>query len=170
LSSKPNAWLTRRVRLTLGLSIAVVIIDQSTKALALANLQSYRRVPAIGDLLGWYLTFNDSAAFSIGFGATWFFTIISALAVLALIWAAPKMQNTSWAVTAGVLLGGVSGNLIDRLTRAPGFPNGQVIDFIQIPFNFPIFNFADICISIVMALVVFRVFRGDKIGGTESSS
>jgi signal peptidase II len=119
----------------------------------------------LGDVLGWYLTFNDSAAFSLGFGATWIFTIISAIAVLALIWFAPKMHTPGWSASAGILLGGVLGNLIDRLTKAPGFPNGQVVDFIQIPFNFPIFNFADICISGVMTLVVIRVFRGDTIGG-----
>jgi len=58
--------------------------------------------------------------------------------------------------------------LIDRVSKAPGFPNGQVVDFIQIPFNFPIFNIADIFICSVMAFTVIRVFRGDKIGQPRS--
>ena len=122
----------------------------------------------LGDALGWYLTFNDSAAFSIGFGATWIFTIISAAAVLALIWFTPQMRTVGWASAAGLLLGGVTGNLIDRVSKTPGFPNGQVVDFIQIPFNFPIFNIADIFISCVMAFTVIRVFSGYKIGQPHS--
>jgi signal peptidase II len=86
------------------------------------------------------------------------------LAVLALIWFTPRMQTVSWAISSGLLLGGVTGNLIDRLTKSPGFPNGQVVDFIQIPLNFPIFNVADIFISGMMVWVVIRVFRGEKIG------
>ena len=162
-------WLNKRVWLSLGIAVGIVAIDQLTKALALASLESYTRVSVLGDVLGWYLTFNDSAAFSIGFGATWFFTGVSTLAVLAIIWFSPRMKTIGWSAAAGILLGGVAGNLVDRLTKSPGFPNGQVVDFIQIPFNFPIFNFADICISGVMIFAVVRILRGDKIGGVKPS-
>jgi signal peptidase II len=151
--------------LVFGIAIFALTLDQATKILAISTLEPRVRVNAIGDLLGWYLTFNDSAAFSIGGGVTWIFTAISSLAVLALIWFVPRIQTLGWAVMAGFLLGGVGGNLVDRLTRDPGFPNGHVVDFIQIPFNFPIFNFADCCVSVVMALVVVRILRGDSIGG-----
>jgi len=164
LFAERNKWLSRQVWLSFALAVAVIFLDQLTKAIALSSLQSYQRVPVLGDWLGWYLTFNDSAAFSLGFGATWFFTIVSTLAVLALIWFTPRMQTVSWAISSGLLLGGVTGNLIDRLTKSPGFPNGQVVDFIQIPLNFPIFNVADIFISGMMVWVVIRVFRGEKIG------
>jgi signal peptidase II len=157
--------LSRRTLLVFVIAIIALAVDQSTKILALNTLTERVRVEALGDILGWYLTFNDSAAFSIGVGATWIFSLISSLAVLALIWFVPRIQTTGWAVMAGFLLGGVAGNLIDRLTRAPGFPNGHVVDFIQIPFNFPIFNFADCCVTIVMTLVVIRIFRGETIGG-----
>jgi signal peptidase II len=77
------------------------------------------------------------------------------------------VHNRLWLVLAGVLGGGILGNLIDRLVREPGFANGHVVDFIQIPFNFPIFNFADICISVGMTLVAWRIIAGDKIGGSK---
>lgn len=163
LSSK--VWLSRRSLLVFVIALIALVADQATKILALNTLTKQVRVDAFGDILGWYLTFNDSAAFSIGLGATWVFTLISSLAVLALIWFVPKIQTTGWAVMAGFLLGGVAGNLIDRLTRAPGFPNGQVVDFIQIPFGFPIFNLADCCVTVVMSIVVIRIFRGETIGG-----
>lgn len=147
------------------IALIALAMDQATKILALNTLTSQVRVDALGDILGWYLTFNDSAAFSIGLGATWIFTLISSVAALALIWFVPRIQTTGWAVMAGFLLGGVAGNLVDRLTRAPGFPNGQVVDFIQVPFGFPIFNLADCCVTVVMSFVVIRIFRGETIGG-----
>lgn len=118
----------------------------------------------IGTLVRLNLVYNDSAAFSIGFGATWVFTIISSVAVLVLLWFSPKVETTGWAVMAGVLLGGVSGNLIDRYLREPGIGIGHVVDYIQIPFNFPIFNIADIAIFTICSLSVIRVMRGDQIG------
>lgn len=65
----------------------------------------------------------------------------------------------------GLALGGVVGNLIDRLTRDPGFPNGKVVDFIQIPFNFPIFNIADSAICVAAFLITLQVVRGVPFGG-----
>jgi signal peptidase II len=58
----------------------------------------------------------------------------------------------------------VVGNLVDRVTREPGFPNGHVIDFLQLPFGFPIFNLADTSIVIAMSIVVVRILRGHKVG------
>lgn len=67
----------------------------------------------------------------------------------------------------GIFLGGVVGNLIDRLIREPSFGNGHVVDFIQIPFDFPIFNLADIFIVSMAILAVIRVMRGEHLGGIE---
>lgn len=55
--------------------------------------------------------------------------------------------------------------MIDRLTQPPGFGSGHVIDFLQIPFNFPIFNVADIAISSVATVAIIRILLGHKIGG-----
>ena len=148
-----------------AIALALVLVDQFTKWLALENLEPGRIVPVVGDLLAWRLTFNDSAGFSLGFGVTWFFTLLSTTAFLILILRAHKVHNTLWLILAGVIGGGIVGNLVDRLTREPGFANGHVVDFIQIPFNFPIFNFADICISVGMTLVAWRIMSGDKLGG-----
>jgi signal peptidase II len=149
------------------IALALVLVDQVTKWLALENLEPGRIVPVLGDVLAWRLTFNDSAGFSLGFGVTWFFTLLSTAAFSILILRAHKVHNRLWLILAGVLGGGILGNLIDRLVREPGFANGHVVDFIQIPFNFPIFNFADICISVGMTLVAWRIIAGDKIGGAK---
>jgi signal peptidase II len=142
----------------------VVGLDQYLKNFLIETLKPGQPIDFLGSLVKLNLVFNDSAAFSIGFGATWIFTIISSSAVLFLVWFSFKIETTGWSVMAGVLLGGVTGNLIDRLIREPGFAVGHVVDYIQIPFNFPIFNLADIAIFIICSLSVVRVMRGDQIG------
>jgi signal peptidase II len=111
--------------------------------------------------------YNDSAAFGLGFGYTWILAVISAIAALATIWYSRNLESMSWSMMIGVFLGGVVGNLIDRLTREPSFGNGHVVDFIQIPMNFPIFNLADTFIVSMAILTVVRVMRGESIGGIE---
>lgn len=142
----------------------VVFLDQFSKALVIANFKPGQLSPMIGDLVKFNLVFNDSAAFSIGFGATAIFAVISSLAALALLWYSTRVETRSWAILLGVALGGVTGNLVDRLTREPSFGNGLVVDFIQIPFNFPVFNIADSAIFVVAVVTVIRVMRGDRIG------
>lgn len=151
--------------LFLGVAVFIVLIDQLTKKLAVANLHPFESVSFIADLVRFNLVFNDSAAFSLGGSATWVFTLLSSLAALALLWFGPKFRTTGWLILIGLALGGVVGNLMDRLFRNPGFPNGHVVDFIQIPFNFPIFNFADSAITIAAAIIAIRIIRGEKLGG-----
>ena len=157
VSSRRAIWVS-------GFAALIVLLDQTAKALVLANLQPGRYYDVLGPVLRWYLVRNDSAAFSLGGGVTWIFTIFSAVAAVAVIWSSQKAQTRSWAILAGVLLGGILGNLIDRVSREPGFPNGHVIDFISLPFNFAIFNLADSAIVVVAAITVIRVMRGERIG------
>jgi signal peptidase II len=146
-------------------ALLVIALDQTSKALAIANLTPQVSYEAIGSLLRLYLTYNDSAAFSIGFGQTWIFAIIGFVALVCLVWYLLFMVETkSWAIIGGILAGGIAGNLIDRLFREPGFGQGLVVDFIQIPFNFPIFNLADSAIVCVAVTVVIRVMLGHPIG------
>ena len=150
----------------LGVATLVIILDQVSKALVIQFLELHSPVTVIPEVLNFTLAFNDRAAFSLGGGNTWVFTVISSLVALALLWFGPKFKNTLWLTLGGLALGGVSGNLIDRLFRSPGFPNGHVIDFIQIPFNFPIFNIADMAITSAAFLIALRVVVGDKFGGS----
>ena len=151
--------------LYLVVALVLIAVDQFTKNLAIATLQPGINNPVVGELLSWRLIYNDSAAFSLGFGQTWILAVLAAAATLATIWFSGRITSRSWAVMAGTFLAGVVGNLIDRLIREPSFGNGHVVDFIQIPFNFPVFNLADIFIVSMATLAVFRVFRGENLGG-----
>jgi signal peptidase II len=159
--AKVSRWLY------LVVALVALTVDQFTKNLAIANLELGTSYPVIGDLLSWTLLYNDSAAFGLGFGYTWILAVTSAIAALATIWFSRKLESISWSLMIGVFLGGVVGNLIDRLVREPSFGNGHVVDFIQIPLNFPIFNLADIFIVSMAILSVVRVMRGENLGGIE---
>ena len=161
--SKSKATVSRW--LFVAVALALISVDQFTKNLAIASLKLGVDYPVLGEALTWRLVYNDSAAFSLGFGQTWILAVIAAAATLATIWYARKITSVSWALMAGVFLAGVVGNLIDRLIREPSFGNGHVVDFIRIPFNFPVFNLADIFIVSMATLTVIRVFRGENLGG-----
>lgn len=151
----------------LGVAIGVITLDQLTKEFALRFLELYEPMPVLPGILNFTLAFNDRAAFSLGGANTWVFTLMASLACLVLLWLGPKFKTKTWLILGGFALGGVGGNLIDRLFRDPGFPNGHVVDFIQIPFNFPIFNIADMAISSAAFLIALKVVRGEKFGGSK---
>ncbi len=153
--------------ISLGTALSIIFLDQLTKLLALEYLKPFETVEVLGSVLQFTLVFNDRAAFSLGGSTTWFFTLTSSLASLALLYFVPRFRSKSWLILGGAALGGVVGNLIDRLTKDPGFPNGHVVDFIQIPFNFPIFNVADMAITLSALVIATRFIRGERLGGSK---
>jgi signal peptidase II len=152
--------------LLFGVSASLIVaIDQLTKFWAEASLVGQGSIPVIGELLQFRLAYNNAAAFSLGVGATWVLTTISLVASIALIALSPRVKTMTWALIGGMALGGAVGNLIDRAFKQPEFFNGHVVDFIQIPFNFPIFNLADTFLVIAVSLAILRTLLGDEIGG-----
>lgn len=150
------------------LAVLVLAADQFTKYLAIENLPPEEPVPVLGDFLIFYLVRNPGAAFSLGEGVTWIFTIALAAVAGIIVWlAATRVRSMLWAVALGLLLGGVLGNLTDRLFRQPGFPVGHVVDFINTPWMMPaIYNVADIFIVSMMIAVALLVLVGPHLDGT----
>lgn len=159
-----SATSARRIAY-LPIALVVIALDQATKFWAEAELVGRGSVPVIGELLQFRLAYNDAAAFSLGVGATWILTTISLVASIALTYYGAKAKTFTWTIIAGLALGGAAGNLIDRAFKAPAFFNGHVVDFLQIPFNFPIFNLADTFLVTAVALAILRTLLGDEIGG-----
>ena len=146
----------------------VLAADQLAKNAAIAGLPSERVVPIIGDFLQFYLVRNPGAAFSLGEGVTWLFTIALAVVAGVIVYlAVRRVRSRLWAIVLGLLLGGVLGNLTDRLLREPGFPVGHVVDFISTPWMMPaIYNVADMFIVTMMISVAVLVLVGLKLDGT----
>lgn len=164
--SNPVRRSSAKSALFFGIAALVVLLDQVAKRLAETYLVD-GPVTVIDYWLTFRLAYNDAAAFSLGFGQTWILALIATVAILLLLWFGPRVANLKWAVIAALVLGGATGNWLDRLFQEPGFLNGHVIDYIQIPFNFPIFNIADIALVIGVGLGIIRVLVGDELGGHE---
>lgn len=141
--------------------------DQFVKYLTVANLPVQEPVPVLGEFLQLYFIRNSGAAFSLGSEVTWIFTIALSVVAVVIIWKALGLRSRLWAVVLGCLLGGVLGNLTDRLFREPGFGVGHVVDMISMPWMLPaIFNVADIFIVTGMISVALLVVFGLRFDGT----
>nr|WP_249290949.1 signal peptidase II [Leucobacter manosquensis] len=157
--------------LLIGVAAAVFAADQLVKNWVVAHLVEGQTVPVLGEFLRWHFVRNPGAAFSFATGSTWIFTILAAIVVVVILWQIRRLRSTPWGLFLGLLLGGVLGNLTDRLTREPGFPQGHVIDFISTPwmwlgFNEAIYNIADIAIVSGMVLFVIISLLGVNIDGS----
>jgi len=163
---KFRAWV-------LGVATAIVVLDQGTKALAVAHLEA-RMTPVvlvgavfghgIGPLLRLTFARNSGAAFSIGAGMTWLFALL-AVAISVVIWrVSRRLGSVWWSVAFGLMLGGALGNLIDRIFRSPGHFQGHVVDFIALP-HFAVFNIADSAITCSAVLMVVLVILGVDLSG-----
>jgi signal peptidase II len=158
-----------RVRLLLGVAVFVITADVISKAIAVAHIREHTDIHLIGTLLMLTLTRNGGAAFNLGgTSMTIVFTAIAAGVVVYILRAARNLRSVSWAITLGLLLGGATGNLIDRIFRAPGPFRGDVIDWIELP-HWPVFNIADSSIVCAGVLVVLLTLRGIRLDGTRPS-
>jgi signal peptidase II len=146
-------------------ALCVYLVDQIAKVLVVSNLYEGQQVQVLGQLLQFHFVKNPGAAFSIGSGSTWIFSIVGVGVLGFVIWYAPRIRSTAWAVLFGLLLGGLLGNLTDRLFREPGFGVGHVVDFLQIPLLPAIFNLADVAIVSSMVLFLILTLRGVGLDG-----
>ena len=162
----PQPVRSRRRYLLLFAAIASVayVVDVLSKVVAVERLSGQPPVELVGHYFSLYLARNPGAAFSTGTSYTLVLSFIAIAASLAVIWVARRLGSTGWAIALGFLLGGVAGNLTDRIFRSPGPLRGHVIDFFMFP-NFPVFNVADICINIAAGVIILQALRGVRVDG-----
>jgi signal peptidase II len=155
------------MRLIFAVVAAVgLAIDQVTKIIAVRLLDPADPPVLLGGLLILRLIRNPGAAFSLGESFTIVFALLAVAVVgFVLIKLAPLVDHPGWAVALGLLVAGVSGNLMDRVFRTPGPLHGHVVDFFQLP-RFAIFNVADICItSAAVLIMILAVIKNVGIDG-----
>jgi signal peptidase II len=150
-----------------GVAVAAYALDLGSKQWALSALAD-GDIAVLGDWFTLHLTFNPGAAFSTGTGFTIVFTVLAMVAVCVVLWLSRRVRTTGWALALGFLLGGVSGNLTDRLVRDPEPLHGHVVDFLMLP-SWPVFNVADMCINIAAGLIILQTFRGIRLDGSRES-
>ena len=158
----------RRLRLLFAaVALTAYGIDLATKQWAVRVLPG-GDIHVFGDWFVLHLTFNPGAAFSTGTQFTMALSFLAIAAVLAVLWFSRRLGSLGWALGLGLLLGGVSGNLTDRIFRDPGPMRGHVVDLFMLP-NWPVFNVADICINVAAGVIILQTLRGVSLDGSRAA-
>lgn len=145
------------------LIVLLIVADQVTKALIAASPEQFGNLEVIHDFF--YITYvkNTGAAWSMLAGQRVFLSLLAAVAILVMIFYMNKMlkeDNKLSAFALALMIAGAAGNLIDRLMF------GYVRDFLNFyifGYDFPVFNVADICLSVgVFLLIISTIFEKDQ--------
>lgn len=141
------------------LAALLIVIDQLSKWAILQNFELYEEKILLPGFLSLFYIQNRGAAWGIFEGRMIFFYIITVFVVGYLIYMFHKEKTDSKlvGVSFSLILAGAIGNFIDRLM------NGFVVDMFRLDFvNFPIFNVADMCLTIGVALMLIHVLFFEK--------
>ena len=151
-------------RLFLMVAAVVVVLDAITKAIAEAYLPGVAGVPVLGEFFQLRLVYNQGAAFGLHLGplSRWFFLgfAIVAVGVLNLLSRSADPGDWTRQLACGLVAGGATGNLIDRIRSARG-----VVDFLDFgigAYRWPTFNVADIAVSCGAIALVISMWREDS--------
>lgn len=155
----------RKLAVVIGVAVTVLALDVATKVIVVGTLSHRRPIRLLDGLLTLRLLRNSGAAFSVGTSMTIVFTVIAAAVIVYILRAARKLRSLPWAITLGLLLGGATGNLADRIFRSPGVFRGDVVDWIELP-HWPVFNLADSAIVCGGVMAVLLAARGIHLDGT----
>lgn len=175
--------MPRLLPLILKISLPLLVLDQVTKWWIVLNLHYGEVRPVIDGFFNINRVHNQGVAFGIGNGTTWapvVFLIVPfiALTVVNVLWKKDAFVGLAkW--SAPLLVAGVLGNLLDRLTQGffleafvhEGFwtrlSKGYVVDFLDftlpvINYRWPSFNVADSCICIAASLLFLSAFQAES--------
>ena len=138
-------------------ALTLLLADQLSKALVVANLAVGERVGVVGDLVQIWHAQNRGAAFSLFQGGGIFFLVVSVASVaMVAYFHRSLLARPLWVhIVLGIVLGGTLGNFIDRLRQ------GYVTDWLSVGFGdtrFPTFNVADSSITVGIGLLVLYLF------------
>ena len=153
----PRQRLRYRLNYTVvAVAIGVTLADALTKYWARHTLAHHAR-HVLGPL--WLrLTYNSGISFSINSSGPLVTTIATLLIAIVVVAVGLNASDGLAAVGFGLLIGGGVANVIDRLAARPH----EVTDFIAVS-TFPVFNLADVSITIGFLVLVIAAVRGDRL-------
>lgn len=138
-----------------------ILLDQIVKYIVVQNMQLASSIHIIRNFFRITYVENTGAAWSILSGNRIFLILISIIVLGFFLYYLLKKEtiNKTESIVYGILVGGILGNLIDRIHY------GYVIDFLDFNFlsySFPVFNIADMCIVISGILLIIKVWKEEK--------
>ena len=138
------------------LILAVVVADQLTKQWVL-NVLSDGKVVKLFWTLQFNLVFNSGMAFSQGHGVGRIIGVLAIFVVIGLLMSLRDAKVLATVIGTGLLVGGATGNILDRLFRGGGWMGGSVVDFIDLQW-FPVFNVADSAVTVGAGFLILGAF------------
>ena len=151
-----------------GLSAAIVVLDQVTKVLVQQTLPLYQPVPVLGDFFRLTYIYNPGAAFGLQVGplSRYIFLILTVVCVAVLIawFRGTPSSDVLRLLAISLVCAGAVGNFIDRVRSERG-----VIDFFDFgmgDMRWPVFNIADIGVTVGAVLLAVSLWREDQNGST----
>jgi len=138
----------------------IIALDQWTKFLVRSNLDlqeswsPWKWLAPYARIVNWK---NTGAAFGMFQDLNPVFAVLAVVVTLAILYYFPRVAKEDWPlrIALSMQMGGAIGNLIDRLTQ------GFVTDFVSIG-RFAVFNVADSCISVGVAVLVVGIWLRDR--------
>ena len=143
---------------------AAFALDQYTKHVVITQFGPGESRAAIPHVLYWTFVENFRGAFGL-FGDRAWLLVLMALVVLAVFYYAFRdaaAQSALVRIAFGGIVGGAVGNIVDR------FHYGFVVDFIDLRW-WPVFNVADSCITVGVALLILSSLRREPAGARARS-
>lgn len=134
--------------------LAIIVIDQISKFYAVNYVKSLPSVNVINNLLRFVYVENYGAAFGMLQNCKFLFIVVTIIIMIVCFYLYQKNKGKSKLLDVALIcfIGGGIGNFIDRILY------GYVVDFISLSFFAPVFNLADIFISIGAVLIVIYSF------------
>jgi signal peptidase II len=159
----------RRVGLIGLVAVIVFALDRVTKTWVEQNIALGEARPVFGEYARLVHTQNTGAAFGLLPERTTLLSVLSVVAVLAILYYYRQIASNSplIATTLGMQLGGAFGNLVDRVRQ------GYVVDFVDVGvpgvWRFWAFNVADSSIVVGIILVTFLLWQEERKGAAKQA-
>lgn len=134
------------------LALAVVVLDQVTKTWAVSELADGRTIDVVWTLR-FALGYNSGFAFSTGTGWGPWIGLAAVAIVVVMSVAMHRSDSVRARLALSLIIGGATGNIVDRMFREDGWMRGRVVDFVDFQW-FPVFNVADSAITVGGILLV----------------
>lgn len=147
--------------ISLIIAVLVVIIDQVSKYLVVSNMDLHDSISVIPKILNFEYVLNDGMAGGIGGGFSWLFVVITLIVsgVMIYFMTNKEFKHPLYFVSAGLIIGGGIGNMIDRIVNG-----GKVVDFLLLsffPFNCNLADYAITAGTVILAVFII-FFYGKK--------
>ncbi len=149
------------------ISLIIFILDQITKSLISTYLKLNESIEIIKDFFYIRYINNKGASWGILENNRFLLIGLSIIAIIMIIRYSYSFKKTKLNTYGfGLLLGGILGNLSDRLIF--GYVK-DFLDFIIFRYDFPVFNIADISIVIGVVLLIISILKGEDKNGSKSN-